>query len=39
MQGRFGIDARGFLRWNSGFTLIMLVADIAVLHLFARFAG
>ena len=39
MQGRFGIDARGFLRWNSGFTLIMLVVDIAVLHLFARFAG
>ena len=39
MQGRFGIDARGFLRWNGGFTLIMLSADIVALHLFERFAG
>ena len=39
MQGRFGIDARGFLRWNGGFTLVMLTADILVLHLFERFAG
>ena len=39
MQGRFGIDARGFLRWNGGFTLIMLATDVAVLHLFERLAG
>lgn len=39
MQGRFGIDARGFLRWNGGFTLVMLIADIAVLHLLECFAG
>ena len=39
MQGRFGIDARGFLRWNGGFALIMLTADIVALYLFERFAG
>jgi hypothetical protein len=39
MQGRFGIDARGFLRWNGGFVLFMLLADILVLHLFERLSG
>lgn len=34
MQGRYGIDARGFLRWNGSFTLGMLVVDVLVLHLF-----
>ena len=34
MQGRFGIDARGFLRWNGPFTLTMLVIDVGVLHLY-----
>ncbi len=32
MQGRFGIDSRGFLRWNASFTLFMLMVDIGVLH-------
>ena len=36
MQGRFGVDARGFLRWNGGFVLLMLATDVVVLHLFER---
>ena len=39
MQGRFGIDARGFLRWNGGFTVMMLAADILVLHLYQAWQG
>ena len=39
MQGRFGIDSRGFLRWNGGFTLFMLAVDVAVLHLYMAWAG
>jgi hypothetical protein len=39
MQGRFGIDARGFLRWNGGFTLFMLAVDILVLHLYQWWQG
>ena len=38
MHGRFGIDARGFLRWNGGFTLFMLAVDILVLHLYQALA-
>ena len=34
MQGRFGIDPRGFLRWNGSYTLIMLTIDVLVLHLY-----
>jgi len=34
MHGRFGIDSRGFLRWNGPFTLFMLAVDIGVLHLY-----
>ena len=34
MQGRFGIDSRGFLRWNGSYTLAMLVLDAAALHLY-----
>jgi hypothetical protein len=34
MHGRFGIDSRGFLRWNGSFTLFMLAVDVLVLHLF-----
>lgn len=34
MHGRFGIDSRGFLRWNGPFTLLMLMVDVVVLHLF-----
>jgi hypothetical protein len=34
MQGRFGIDSRGFLRWNAGFTLVMLVVHGLALQLF-----
>ncbi len=37
MQGRFGIDPRGFLRWNGRFTLIMLFFDVVALHIFERF--
>jgi hypothetical protein len=39
MQGRFGIDSRGFLRWNGSFTLLMLVIDIGVLHLYQASVG
>ena len=34
MQGRFGIDPRGFLRWNGSYTLFMLALDTGVLHLY-----
>jgi hypothetical protein len=36
MQGRFGIDPRGFLRWNGSYTLFMLVLDAGVLHLYEK---
>jgi hypothetical protein len=39
MQGRFGIDPRGFLRWNGSYTLFMLVLDAAVLHLYEALGG
>ena len=39
MQGRFGIDARGFLRWNGQFTLFLLAIDIVALHLFEALQG
>jgi hypothetical protein len=39
MHGRFGIDSRGFLRWNGRFTLFMLAVDTLVLHLFERMHG
>ncbi len=39
MQGRFGIDSRGFLRWNGGFTLFMLAVDVSVLHLYQALQG
>jgi len=39
MHGRFGIDSRGFLRWNGGFTLFMLAVDAAVLHLYEAWQG
>jgi hypothetical protein len=38
MQGRFGVDSRGFLRWNGSFTLLMLAADVGVLHLYEALA-
>lgn len=34
MQGRFGIDARGFVRWNGRYTLFMLAIDSVALHLY-----
>ena len=39
MQGRFGIDARGFLRWNGRFTLVMLALDSLALHIYQALAG
>ena len=36
MQGRFGIDARGFLRWNASFTLVMLLIHGLVLQIYER---
>lgn len=39
MHGRFGIDSRGFLRWNGPFTLFMLAVDVGVLHLYQWLAG
>jgi hypothetical protein len=39
MQGRFGIDARGFLRWNGRFTALMVMIDLVALQLFERFSG
>ena len=38
MQGRFAIDSRGFLRWNGGFTLMMLLVHAIVLHLYEAYA-
>jgi hypothetical protein len=34
MQGRFGVPAAGFLRWNGPFTLVMLAVYAIALHLF-----
>lgn len=39
MQGRFGIDPRGFVRWNAGFTLVMLLIHGAALHAYERLIG
>jgi hypothetical protein len=39
MQGRFGIDPRGFLRWNGSYTLFMLALDTGVLHLYEALTG
>jgi hypothetical protein len=39
MHGRFGIDSRGFVRWNGPFTLFMLAVDAIVLHLYQWIAG
>ena len=38
MQGRFGIDPRGFLRWNGRFTLVMLALDSLALHIYQALA-
>ena len=38
MYGRYGIDPRGFLRWNGGFTLFMLTVDTLVLHAYQALA-
>ncbi len=38
MQGRFGVDARRFLRWNAGFCLMMLLFDLLVLQLYEYLA-
>jgi len=37
MQGRFGIDSRGYLRWNGSFTLLMLLVHAIALHAYERF--
>jgi hypothetical protein len=37
MQGRFGIDARGFLRWNGSFTVLMLAIHALALHAYEAF--
>ncbi|MCB1775088.1 MAG: hypothetical protein KDI88_15845 [Gammaproteobacteria bacterium] len=34
MQGRFNLNAFGFLRWNGGYNLVMLVVYVAWLHAF-----
>ena len=34
MQGRFGVDAHGFLRWNGGFTVLMLCVHLIALRLY-----
>jgi len=39
MQGRFGVDPRGFLRWNGTYTLLMLLLDVGVLHLYEAYSG
>ncbi|MES9936953.1 MAG: hypothetical protein ABW153_10945 [Sedimenticola sp.] len=35
MQGRYGINAYMFPRWNGKFTLLLLLVDSLVLHLYA----
>jgi hypothetical protein len=37
MQGRFGIDSRGYLRWNGAFTVMMLMVHAIALQLYERF--
>ena len=32
MQGRFHVNALGFLRWNGGFNLVMVALYVAWLH-------
>jgi len=39
MHGRFGIDSRGFLRWNGPFVLFMLGVYVATLHLYEAWWG
>ena len=39
MQGRFNIDAMGFVRWNASFTVLMLALFVAVLHLYEIWRG
>jgi hypothetical protein len=39
MQGRFGIDPRGFLRWNGAFTIVMLLVHGAALQLYEALLG
>lgn len=39
MQGRFGVDARGFMRWNGRFTLVMLALYVLALHLYEHFSA
>jgi hypothetical protein len=36
MQGRFQVNALGFLRWNGGFNLVMLTVYVAWLHAFEK---
>ncbi|WP_078486515.1 hypothetical protein [Solemya velesiana gill symbiont] len=36
MQGRFGINAYRFPRWNGGFAIFMLLVDSVALHLYAN---
>jgi hypothetical protein len=37
MQGRFGIDSRGYLRWNGTFTVAMLMVHAVALQLYEHF--
>jgi hypothetical protein len=37
MQGRFGIDSRGYLRWNGTFTVAMLMVHAIALQLYEHF--
>lgn len=39
MQGRFGVDAHGFLRWNGSFTVLMLVVHLSALQLYEAFVA
>lgn len=38
MQGRYGVKAYDFVRWNGRFTLLMLAVDTAALYLYAAWS-
>lgn len=39
LQGRYGVRPLDFLRWNGGYSLLMVASSCAMLMAYARFAG
>jgi hypothetical protein len=38
LQGRYGVRALDFLRWNGGYSLLMVTGSCAMLMAYAHFA-